>query len=297
MKDKIAFVTVLDDNYIKGFFTTVISLLECSPNFDYDIVILDWGGLNDENKKKIKQFYNKVIFKKIEKEIYDKCKYDSTYRTWHYNCNYRFDIFLMSEYDKIIFFDCDIIFQLSAEELLSYDVDFGACEAMENGVVQINKKIGFDAGLMIIGKKYINKNVFDSLINISLSKPPIDEKINFKSDFWVSDEPILNTYFLDKITWIPDKFNFLFSKMDFNKIKNKLNIQFTGHNKPWFEGGIEEKFSKFTIETISKNTNNQLKTTLIFKKALNLYKKQVDLLKNKNIYIDDIKVFNNPSYI
>jgi lipopolysaccharide biosynthesis glycosyltransferase len=90
---KIAFTTVLDDKYMIGFLVTFNSMLRASKNFNYDVVILEWGDLSDENKKIIKSLYDKVYFKKINTHLYENHKYDETWRTWTYNCNYRFDIF------------------------------------------------------------------------------------------------------------------------------------------------------------------------------------------------------------
>jgi lipopolysaccharide biosynthesis glycosyltransferase len=296
MNKKIAFTTVLDDKYIKGFFITLNSILIASENFNYDVVILDWGDLSNFNKNQIKNFYKNVKFKKVNKSKYENFKYDNTYRTWQYNCNYRFDIFLMEEYDRIVFFDCDIIFQLDCEEILKYDVDFGACAAIENSISQINSNIGFVAGLMSIGKKYINQKTFDSLMEIAY-KDPLPDKTKFNTNLWVSDEPILNNYFLDKITWLPNEFNMILAKTKYEEIHKKINYHFCGNNKPWFSGGVKEKFSKYVFQCLLHTSKSQVKVDLILKKMINLCNIQIENLKLKDIYIEDLKDIIKPSHI
>ena len=227
--------------------------------------------------------YNKIIFRPVEKHLYDSHIYDETYRKWTYNCNYRFDIFAFTEYDRVIFFDCDMIFQLDVEELLSHDVDFGACAAQENQVSQIGTEIGFDGGLMSIGKKFLNQETRKELLKIATQPAPYSSEL--KTTNWVSDEPILNTYFLDKMTWLPDKFNLVIAKLNGALIKTQNNYQYTGHNKPWYGNTIKEQFSAHALESMRENTNSSYMVTIITNRLIKLFTAQVDSLKSKNIDI------------
>jgi lipopolysaccharide biosynthesis glycosyltransferase len=280
---KAGFTTVLDDRYVYSFLLTLNSLIESSNNFNYDVIIFEWGELSMENKKKIKQFYPNTTFKEINSELYKNFKYDDTFRKWEYNCNYRFDIFTLKEYDKIVFFDSDIIFQLSAEELLLLNVDFGATKAELNKIFQVkNQKNTFDAGILIIGKKYLNENTRMDLLDVANSLAP--EIFFLKSRKWVSDEPILNTYFIDKVTHIPQKFNLIVSEIKNENFKQKNNYHFAGHRKPWNSNVKEEQFDTGTLWKISKN-NNPYMVNVILTKLLNIVKKETKKLQKKNIYL------------
>lgn len=278
-----AFTTVLDDKYLPGFLTTMSSILASSKSFDHDVVILDWGDLSQESKEVMLSLYKNITFKSVDKHLYQNHVYDETYRKWTYNCNYRFDIFTFTEYDRVVFFDCDMIFQIDVNELLSYNVDFGACAARKGGVTQINKEIGFDGGLMSIGKKYLNLETRDQLLKIAASPAPQDPEI--QTNHWVSDEPILNTYFLDKMSWLPEKFNLVIAKLDGTLIKQSNNYQFTGHNKPWYGNTIEEQFSAHALQSIRENTNSSYMVQLITKKLIKFFNKEVVSLKEKKIDI------------
>jgi lipopolysaccharide biosynthesis glycosyltransferase len=280
---KVAFTTVLDDKYMPGFFVTLNSILRRNPTFDYDVIVLDWGEISEQNKQDMLAFYPKLQFRPVEKELYEKHVYDDTHRVWTYNCNYRFDIFTYTEYDRVVFFDCDMIFQSPIEELLSWDVPFGACAAQKEGVAQIDRLIGFDGGLMSIGREFLNQETRQALLHIAEQPAPIDKYI--KTQKWVSDEPILNTYFLDKMVWLPEKFNFLVAKLDRTTVNEPINLQFAGHNKPWYGDKIEEQFSHHTLKSIEENTNQACMVPIITKKLLKLFYSEVEDLKEKGIDI------------
>lgn len=285
----IGFVTTLDDKYITGFLITLNSLLNSSPNFNYDIVILEWGELTQKSKDLISLVYKNVIYKSIDVESYAEHTYDNTWREWTYNCNYRFDIFLLSQYDKLVFFDSDILFEVNVEELLSYDVDFGASQTLEkNSILQIGPRSGFDAGLMLIGKKYLVPETKEKLLEIAKSDPPFEKDL--KTQKWISDEPILNTYFLDKITWLPSKFNYIVSTIDSETLKTPNNYQFTGHNKPWYSDKLKYQFGDHVFWYMNNTIGDNIKVILALKKLLKKYYFQVEDLLKKGI---DIKSFQN----
>ena len=284
MNNKICFTTTLDDKYVKGFLITFNSLLRVSKNFNYDVVVFEWGTLSEENKTIIKSLYPSTQFRLVEAGLYQDHSFDDTFRQWTYNCNYRFDIFALEEYEKVVFFDADMIFQLGAEELLKYEVDFGSCPMEAGRIPQINNRVGFDAGLMVIGKKYLSKQVRQDLIDIANSVPPHQE--NFRTTNWFGNEPILNTYFLDKITWLPVNFNLVISEIMMGDFKRKNNFQFTGHNKPWYGNTFETQFSKFAIQNIT-DRNSIFLLKIILNKLVSAYKVEVKALLEKGIDINN----------
>ena len=280
----VAFTTILNNKYISGFLITINSLLRSSPNFNCDIVIFEWGDLSDDNKNLIKRFYKNIIFKSVNKNLYNHHSFDETFRKWNYNCNYRFDIFTLTGYDKIIFFDSDIIFQIDTDELINLDVDFGACFAEKGIVTQLNND-GFETGLLIIGKKYLNYNTRDDLISIAETKAPTTQYV--KSNKWISDEPILNFYFVDKISIIPKKYNLTVSKVNISDFKVKNNYHYTGENKPWNSNEKYKQFSEHAIERI-KESHDPFIYNLVLSKLINLVDYEIkDIFLNKKINIYD----------
>lgn len=292
-KQKVAFTATLDDKYMQGFLVTFSSMLRSSKNFNYDVIIFEWGQLSDKNKAVIKSLYDKVIFKMVDIKLYESHNFDDTYRKWTYNCNYRFDIFALEEYDRVVFFDADMIFQIDVDEVLAYDIDFGACPLGKGVVSQIGDRIGFDAGFMTIGKKYLSKQVRQELIDIANSPPPVENHFNTQS--WFGNEPILNTYFLDKMVWLPIRFDLVVSETMLEHLKVKNNFQFTGHNKPWYGTSYEEQFSAYALKKITTN-NGKLLSRIIFQKIIFAYQSEVEALKEKGINIFDFTSTLKPIY-
>lgn len=284
---KICFTTTLDDKYLAGFLITLNSILRSSKNFNYDFVIFEWGTLSDDSKNIIKSLYDNVLFKMVDIDSYKTHEFDETYRIWTYNPNYRFDIFTLTEYDRIVFVDADMIFEIDVDELLSYDVDFGSCSIPSGRVPQINDRMGFDAGLMTIGKKYISLDVKKELIKIANQEAPLEKDSRIRK--WVGNEPILNTFFLRNITWLPNKFNLVVSEILTRDFENKNNYQFTGHNKPWYSEDLEGQFSPFCRQNIIQN-NGKFMINIILKKLILIYKEEVKSLSNKGI---DIKKYSD----
>jgi lipopolysaccharide biosynthesis glycosyltransferase len=279
---KYAFTTILNDRYLSGFLITFNSILRTCPDFNHDLIIFEWGDLSEDSKKIIKNFYKNVTFKFVEVNLYEKHDFDETFRKWTYNCNYRFDIFTLIEYDKVVFFDCDIVFQINVNELLELNVDFGACLIEKGRIAQIGDVDGFEAGLMVIGKKYLGDNIRKDLINIANKEAP---KVDFlKTTKWTSDEPILNHYFLDKLTPIDSKFNLIISEVQNENFKNKINYQYTGHNKPWYSNIKEKQFSKYTIQKISE-TNKPYMKDIILRKLIKIVEDEINDLNKKGIDI------------
>lgn len=244
---KSALVTVLNDNYILGALTTFYSIVRNTPEFSSDIIVLDWGDLSDLNKQKLKNIYKNTFFKPIETPLYEKCEYDSTNRKWLYNCNYRFEIFCLEEYDKVIFIDTDFLVLESLQPLIELNCNFGVVKSIPEYIPQYVGEDCFDAGLMVVGKEYLNRRVRNELIELSLSSAP---KIKNGTTLWASDEPILNTYFENKKTMLPLKYNFLTSLLDANTSLYNNNFQFNGPQKPWTSTKLENCFNEHTRQRI-----------------------------------------------
>jgi len=165
-------------------------------------------------------------------------------RKWNYNCNYRFDMFLLSNYKKVVFFDCDFYFQANLKNILNKNVNIAAVQSKKEYIPQINNDKCFSAGFMIVGEKYLNRETRDSLIKLSLTPAPTS---NLNTILWSSDEPILNNFFINDITYIDKKYNTLIYNFDLQVLKNKYNLHFNGVNKPWNSNDVRDVFDSYSL--------------------------------------------------
>ena len=282
-KMKYAFTTTLCDEYIDGFFITFLSILKTTVNFNYDLVIFEWGSLSEKNKIKIKKLYNNVIFKNIKKELYQNCLFSTEIRDWRqFNPAYRFEIFDLIEYTKIVYFDCDIIFEVDMSNvLLDSNIKFGACKM--NDIKKYHQTLNnqiFNGGLLVIDNYFLNEKVKNDLIDISKLNPPqntLDSNIK-----WIGNQPILNNYFFDNVNWLDEKYNVLADTLTLNHFNYQNNYHIIGSKKPWMKGDINKKFDKYVINRISFRPNsNPVLCSLILKKILKKYeiiKNELDML-------------------
>lgn len=266
---KIACCSTLNDQYFDGFITFFYSLQKHNPWFNGPYYIFSWGDLSETNIVKLKTIYDNFIIKHIDNLHYSHCQYTNEFREWNINCNNRFEIFTLEEYDKIIFFDVDMLCLGDIKEIFESNVSFGACTIKESSEIdhpsKYNKMLkSFDGGLMVISKQYLTVNVRNELIDISLQKK------------WSSDEPILNTYFDNsKVTFLPKKYNTLTSEITELLLQEAKLIQFIGDKKPWFSGGLSEKYCPYVLQSIGLILT--LKIDNIYKKYFNNAKKQYNI--------------------
>jgi len=241
---EIAFCTVLDDKYIEGAKVSLYTLLQSNPDFNYDLKILDWGNLSNKNKNILYKIYKKIEFIPVITKDYNLCLFGEQMRKWNYNCNYRFDMFLLSNYKKVVFFDCDFYFQANLKNILNKNVNIAAVQSKKEYIPQINNDKCFSAGFMIVGEKYLNRETRDSLIKLSLTPAP---ESNLNTILWSSDEPILNNFFINDITFINKKYNTLIYNFDLQVLKNKHNLHFNGVNKPWSNKDVRSVFDSYSL--------------------------------------------------
>lgn len=281
---RVCFTTVLSDKSVRGFLITLNSLLTSNSGFNYDVVIFEWGELSEKNKNIILKLYKKVIFKKVEANLYEKHQYDDTWRKWTYNCNYRFDVFSLKEYDKAVFFDSDIIFEMPFDNILNQDIQFGACESGEEETYQFKNKKHFNGGFLIIGKKFLNEKTRMGLIKIAETRPPVEKRL--KTNNWISDQPILNTYFENKINWLSNEYNHPVFLLNNHNIKTPKNHHFVGPNKPWDSDILEEQFSYYFFNRLERNLKGRkMLMKIVINQLLSKCEKQKNMLLDIGIDI------------
>jgi lipopolysaccharide biosynthesis glycosyltransferase len=262
------YITTLNNSFIQGALITINTLLKCCKSTS-EVKILYWEEITDYNKQLLSKICSNIKYQKIKTEDYPPAQFDINHRKWEYNCHYRYDIF-DAEADRVVYFDCDIIFNTVLEELLSFNVDIGAVYRPPGTIVQIGDRSGFDAGILTIGKKYLNRKTKLELIQLSQQPSPIDRYI--KSSNWVGNEPVLNTFF-NNASPLPTKFNLCTDVIDSNNIDEPNNIQFIGHKKPWSGTEVSEQFDEYIINKIVKN-NGKFYSEIILKKLLKIYNRE-----------------------
>lgn len=257
-------VYAVDDNYAPFLGVSLESIIEnASGNYNLDVFILN-TGISDFNKEKILNLASKANFDVCVEFVdvadrMDKIKDKTHLRDYYTNAIY-YRIFipaLFSQYEKVIYLDCDTVLLTDIEKL--YDTDLGDNiiaavheEAMSwfdcfgmysEKFLGVPRNDYFNSGLLVIDtNKYLQAQVETKFINLML---------NCKVEV-APDQDYLNvllrgrTKLLD-IGWnktpIPDK---VFSDEEIKLVHFKLNF------KPWHYSGIryEDYFWRFAQKTL-----------------------------------------------
>lgn len=183
---KTAFAFSCNNLYFNCAKALLKSIRKNDASFHYDVCIID-SGLSDENIKNLNSIYPVKIIK---------C--DETYymRTLKNNPKYRsIEMFRLEEYDKVIQIGADCLLLNPVTELVKEDCDIGMPkEKMRNDM--------FSSGIMVIGKKYLNKETFDALMNADYSHV----------EMFGTDMKHYNCFFKDKITELNYYYNVMVSE-------------------------------------------------------------------------------------
>lgn len=232
-----------DDRFAKGVAVMIYSLHKHNK-FPFDVKVF-YNNLSEESKSLILKVDPTVIFQKPSTT--DFCKHSTTIygnnNTDVYLC---FESFLQIGYDKVICVDADMVCVGDLSRLIHMGHDFMAVRSNIK-FIDYPEKFGaekFNAGFFVVGKKYLNKTVYNTLTDLVITKTHNSSG---------ADQDTLNIYFKDKVFLLDSGYNFKFfggapqggNCGDHNMYvarKDRIKIlHFTGRRKPWAEDETESK--------------------------------------------------------
>lgn len=250
MTNDVLCVSFYNNSYLDGAKAFFKSLVKTNPKFNLPFVLFHWDDVDITELKKI---YCNIELKSIDKESYiDILPYNSE-RKWNYNYFYRFEIFKLKA-NKIIYLDLDMIVLDNIDYLLNLDADFAAVE-LDRGLMldhpgKFTGDKNFNGGVMLIGSKYLNNNVFNELKKL----------VSVRN--WTGNEPLLNEYFAKHCLFIDKKYN----TITLTKVThNPYIMHFCGVRKPWHKGDITDRYDYLAFR------NNGIQKVLQFQKLYNNY--------------------------
>jgi lipopolysaccharide biosynthesis glycosyltransferase len=132
-------------------------------------------------------------------------------------------MFKLQKYDYLFYFDFDMLVLKNIEHIFQLKFDFAAASTASNSK-------WFNGGFFIVGKKYLNKKIFNSLLALS------------KSRNWEGNEALLNSFFYKKVHFLESQYNTI--TIDTINIQNTSILHFVGEKKPWNAGGLTDKYDR-----------------------------------------------------
>ena len=246
------FESTLNENYFIGACVTLNTLKRyAGTDIPYNIFLFE--SFSTEKKDILNGIYPNIIFRNITDSVYKKYKLSTEFRNWGYNVYNRFEIFTLKA-TKIIFFDFDLLFLGNIDELVNNNSDFSAVIRYKDNLSDYFFDDCFDAGVMVIGEKFINENIKHELLKISQQRD------------WSSDEPVLNYFFNKSLTPLQKKYNVLTPQYTEYKDDARI-VQFIGKKKPWCQGKLIDKYDDFVLQANS-NIIDLIRLEIIYGREL-----------------------------
>lgn len=228
---RIALCTMLNDAFIPGYIAFIKSITK--HNFiDYDFIVLD-SNLSGSAKKIINAYYNKIIFRKINYNKYNNVNFSKTADSLK-ETFYKLDIFSIREYDRVVFFDMDMIVMGDICEVLGCCADIAAVNGYNPGGDCLRGDI--NSGLLVLNKNVLNNNVYNSLIAIA------------EQGHSMPDQKTINGYFQKNIFILPKKYNVekrMFYTQKMKDVLNDIRILHFVAKKPWLAGCEDKDYSEY----------------------------------------------------
>ena len=274
--EKIPIVFAVNNDYIKQLSVAIISiLLNTTKDLKFEFFILN-RDISKENKEKLselKKFNNNSEFNFIDMKIYtekfDLRKFMSIRQDYTYisiETYYRFFIpEILSNYNKVIYLDADLILKDDISVLYSTDIeeyyagvvhdvvvedmlkrqahklaqyeDLSIKDYFKNKLKISNPECYFNAGVLVLNLDKIRQdNIVNELWNFVASESPLEYQ----------DQDALNAIIGKNVKYLENKWNIVKIKSAYykntdKKIRKKLKsdyknpsiFHFIGSDKPW----------------------------------------------------------------
>ena len=210
---KYALTTLVDDNYMIGTKVLINSFLKYNKWFDEDIVVLD-NKLSDNNKEQCISWYKKISFVPVDCSSYPSFPAATSPRL--HSAYYTLEALNLKGYNRIVFFDSDILVLGDISYLFNEEFSFGA---------------------RFLGRRQLNSGVM-SISDPYLSSTTYDEAISLIEEYGgrYADQDILSKMFYNVLSRIPVSFNLTKKEFEINKFglegSELKTIHYVGQ-KPW----------------------------------------------------------------
>ena len=231
------------NNYLEGVLVLNNNLKKL--NSKYDLLCLINETITEESKRILEE--NNIKYKEFKSVKY-KVQHTSI---WN-NTFDKFNIFLLEEYEKVVYLDADLLILENLDFLFDYDTPAMVID-------RPNYTDRYNSGVLVIKP---DKEVFKILVRMKEQQSLYNKLIG--------DQDILNDYYLEtsKINRIPDEYNVLRTitkekdenglyKVTKNALINNIKvIHYVGKNKPFqIDGEFNDEYNELYQEYLKDIRN------------------------------------------
>jgi len=233
-------VYIVNNSYLNLFKTSLFSLLYHNKNIDFPIIIFYDNSLVLKQLKQITNHFIQVkfIFKKLFLKPYKNIHFHNNNRKWGLTPGARFDIFKLCGYDELLYLDCDTLIVNNIMSIFDLKGDFIACRLSPATAHKYSSQNGFNAGILLIRKKYLTNAIFNKLVNFSLLNKNLS-----------GNQIILNFFFSQVVTLVDQNFNITTDLLTLDNLKTGKIFHFIGDKKP-SEKVLRNSFNEYVTSNV-----------------------------------------------
>lgn len=189
---KKAIITLMDDNFIFGWRVFLKSFRHHNPDQKIPFIILD-AGLSQKSKDELTAAG--MIIREIDQSAYSKVPTHGTH-TRLQKTYWTLDVFRQADFDRLIFFDMDIVLTGSVAEIINWEMSPGceiaACRAYNAKRDNLDHRI--NSGVFVLDTT--GEKIFRKLLRLAEARPRS-----------MPDQTIINEAFVGSLDFLPKKYN------------------------------------------------------------------------------------------
>jgi lipopolysaccharide biosynthesis glycosyltransferase len=223
--------TLTTKSYLIGTTALLKSIVSNNKWFNGDFVIIS-NDIDEADIDCLKKIYPNIKRVFIDDSIYGYInEYTDSQLSWKpeiqskfIHMYHKFEVFGLSEYDKVVFLDSDTIVLGDIGALFGINCDFAAVKDQSRG--------DFNSGVMLIGSKYLNNDVKRDMIRLA-DKMIKGGNIIYDIGSTMTDQSVINEYFGNNYYELPQQFNLF--KTDYVSSSWVANTKIVHYiyRKPW----------------------------------------------------------------
>lgn len=255
MSNRLNVCFVINSNYVGQVKVAIKSLFDANKGRDILIIIVH-SGLTNEEVNNLELFVNKhkqqVVFKYFDTSIFSnlsKMRNDTSYAAYIK----AFLPYLLTEYNKVIYLDCDLVVNRDVSELFDYEQSHFLGAVVDKPFNKKNSEhvkliTGFETD------KYFNSGVmvfdYGHKDEIVKEKDVLDYISSHKDIILFHDQDILNHFYCSKYEEYGDDYNHLAvysspKEILFHSNKTDSVIIHYANWKPWNSNYIGKYYKKY----------------------------------------------------
>lgn len=239
--------TVVNDTFIDGALVMLYSFLKNNSWFDGDIIV-GYGKeegcqLSYENREKIANLYYKIKFIELSfddfYDINENLKSVGLGGVGFQMTVYKFQAFRFNEYDRVVYFDSDMLIIDSVRELFNNNIPFGGtCDRTDfnfgANVFKQREREYINFGFFVLDKKCMGEDVIIDCDRVLKDGRITDDSIVKHYKGLYVDQDLLNISFIGKnIMVLPQYYNIDRFSYDEKQYSGCKVLHYLTFQKPW----------------------------------------------------------------